>query len=138
MVSNSGNSPDLVLTSLPAGYNLTTNSWAQLTDFKSKLYYDRRSVLMSNPIWGRSLDFCCCQTLAVLSMWGALTDERTGLSFTGVQIRNTSHLHLQFRMSPFYTVSCQESGSLWTPNIYSFTRNSSTFICAIYTRPLSV
>jgi hypothetical protein len=34
------------------------------------------------PIWGRRLDFCYCQTVAGLLMWGALSDERTGLSFT--------------------------------------------------------
>jgi hypothetical protein len=27
-------------------------------------------------------DFCCCQTVAGLLMWGALPDERTGRSFT--------------------------------------------------------
>jgi hypothetical protein len=46
-----------MLTSLSAGYHLTTNSWLDRTKFKiQKLYYDRRSfgqsVLMSSPIWG--------------------------------------------------------------------------------------
>jgi hypothetical protein len=34
------------------------------------------------PIWGLRPDFCYCQTITGLWMWGALSDERTGLSFT--------------------------------------------------------
>jgi hypothetical protein len=34
------------------------------------------------PIWGLRPDFYYCQTVACLLMWGALSDERTGLSFT--------------------------------------------------------
>jgi hypothetical protein len=34
------------------------------------------------PIWGLQPDFYYCQTIASLLMWGALSDERTGLSFT--------------------------------------------------------
>jgi hypothetical protein len=34
------------------------------------------------PIWGLRPDFYYCQTVAVLLLWGALSDERTGLSFT--------------------------------------------------------
>jgi hypothetical protein len=41
--------------------------------------------------------------------------------FTDLKISSTCHLYLQFYMSAFYIVSCQESGSLWTHNIYSFT-----------------
>jgi hypothetical protein len=33
------------------------------------------------PAWGLRQDFCYCQTIAGLLMWGALSDERTGLSF---------------------------------------------------------
>jgi hypothetical protein len=35
---------------------------------------------MSHPIWGSRPDFCYCQTVADLSTWGALSDERAGLS----------------------------------------------------------
>jgi hypothetical protein len=63
-------------------------------------------------------DFYYCRTVAVLSMWcGALSDERTGLSFTAVKISGTCHLYLQFHMSVFYLVICHESGSLWIPVI---------------------
>jgi hypothetical protein len=34
------------------------------------------------PIWGLRPDFCYCQTVAGLLMWGALSDDRTGLPFT--------------------------------------------------------
>jgi hypothetical protein len=34
------------------------------------------------PIWGSRPDFYYCQTVAGLLMWGSLSDERTGLSFT--------------------------------------------------------
>jgi hypothetical protein len=34
------------------------------------------------PIWGPSPDFCYCQTVTGLLMWGALSDEKAGLSFT--------------------------------------------------------
>jgi hypothetical protein len=33
-------------------------------------------------IWGLQLDFCYCQTVAGLLMWGALSDERTDQPFT--------------------------------------------------------
>jgi hypothetical protein len=33
------------------------------------------------PIWGLRPDLYYCQTVAGLLMWGALSDERTGLSF---------------------------------------------------------
>jgi hypothetical protein len=55
---------------------------------ESKSHYDRRSagqtVLVSSQIWGPRPDFCYYQTVAVLSMWGALSDERTDVSFVAV------------------------------------------------------
>jgi hypothetical protein len=33
------------------------------------------------PIWGLGPDLYYCQTVADLLMWGALSDERTGLLF---------------------------------------------------------
>jgi hypothetical protein len=38
-------------------------------------------------------------------MWSALSDERTGLSFTSVKISSTCHLYLEFYMSESLTVS---------------------------------
>jgi hypothetical protein len=43
-------------------------------------------------IWGLRPDLCYCQTVAGLFMWGALSDERTGLSFiTAAGPRQRSH-----------------------------------------------
>jgi hypothetical protein len=46
---------------------------------------DRRSVgqfvMVSSPIWGSWPDINCCLTFTVLSMSGAPSDERSGLSF---------------------------------------------------------
>jgi hypothetical protein len=53
---------------------------------QSKLCYDRRSVgqsvLVSSMHLGPKARFYYCQTVAGLLMWGALSDERKGLSFT--------------------------------------------------------
>jgi hypothetical protein len=104
--------------SAPAGW-LLSHTW----QFKSKSHYDRRSVgqsvLVSSPIWGPWLDFCYCQTFAVLSLRGAISDERTGLSFVAVVVSSTWHLYLQVYLSAFYIVICQESGSLWIYIYYS-------------------
>jgi hypothetical protein len=46
---------------------------------------DGQSVSLSwnkAPIWGLRPEFCYCQTVVGLLIWGALFDERTGLSFT--------------------------------------------------------
>jgi hypothetical protein len=57
-----------------------------LIHISSRLFYNRRSVgqsvSASSPIWGSRPDFCYCQTVAGLLMWGALSDEGMGLSFT--------------------------------------------------------
>jgi hypothetical protein len=53
---------------------------------KSKLCYDRSSVgqcvLVSSAHLGLTTRFCYSQTVAGMLMWGALSDERTGLPFT--------------------------------------------------------
>jgi hypothetical protein len=36
------------------------------------------------PMWGLRPDVYFCQTVAGLLIWGALSDERTGLSFARV------------------------------------------------------
>jgi hypothetical protein len=38
------------------------------------------------PIWGLRPDLYYCQTVAGLLMWGALSDERTGLSFARLTV----------------------------------------------------
>jgi hypothetical protein len=58
-------------------------------------------------------------------MWGTRSEERTGLSFKiTADTRQCSHIYCgqnQYCTSSVFTVlhvSCQESGSLWTPVIY--------------------
>jgi hypothetical protein len=52
---------------------------------KSKSHYDRRTVgqcvLVSSPVWGSWPDVNYCLTITVLSISGAPSDERSGLSF---------------------------------------------------------
>jgi hypothetical protein len=57
-----------------------------LTAFQSQSYIktERQSASLSwnkAPIWGLRLDLYYCQTMACLLMWGALSDEKRGLSF---------------------------------------------------------
>jgi hypothetical protein len=48
------------------------------------------------PLWDLRPDFYYCQTVAGLLMWGALSDERTGLSFTiAAGPRQRSHLRVR-------------------------------------------
>jgi hypothetical protein len=79
---------------------------------KSKLCYDWRSVgqsiLVSAPIWGPKPDFYYCQRVVGLLMWGALSDERTGLSFTfAAGPRQPSHFLLRVPRDSlrYFTVS---------------------------------
>jgi hypothetical protein len=78
---------------------------SRLTMSKSKSRYDWQAVgqlvLLWSPIWGRWQNFSYCQTVAVLSIWGALSDPRTALSCTAVKISSTCLLHSQLNMSAF-------------------------------------
>jgi hypothetical protein len=54
-------------------------------DPESYITTDGLSVSLSwnkAPIWGIRPDFYYCEIIVGLLMWGALSDERTGLSFT--------------------------------------------------------
>jgi hypothetical protein len=62
------------------------------------------------PIWDLRPDFCYCQTVAVagLFMWGALSDERTSLSFTiaaGPRQSSHSRVRVPWDWRPYFTVS---------------------------------
>jgi hypothetical protein len=60
------------------------------------------------PIWVPTPDFCYCQTIAGLLMWGALSEERTGLSFTiaaGPRQRSHSQVRVLRDSWPHFTVS---------------------------------
>jgi hypothetical protein len=48
------------------------------------------------PVWGLRSDFYYCQTVAGLLIWGALSEERTGLSFTiAAGLRQRSHFRVR-------------------------------------------
>jgi hypothetical protein len=63
---------------------------------------------VSNPIWGSWPDIYNCLTITVLFLWGALSDERTGLSFVyaaGPCQRNLSRVRVSWDSRPYFTVS---------------------------------
>jgi hypothetical protein len=72
---------------------------------------DDQSVSLSwnkAPFWGLRPDFYYCQTVAGLLMWGALSDEMTGLSFTiaaGPRQRSLSRVRVPSNSRPYFTVS---------------------------------
>jgi hypothetical protein len=60
------------------------------------------------PIWGLWPDFYYCQTVADLFVWGALSDERTGLSFTfaaGPRHRSHFRVRVPWDSWQYFTVS---------------------------------
>jgi hypothetical protein len=60
------------------------------------------------PNWGLRPDFYYCQTVAGLLRWGALSDERTGLSFAvapGPRQRGHSRVRVPWDSRPYFTVS---------------------------------
>jgi hypothetical protein len=117
---------------------------------KSKLSYDRRSVGQSwcqATLGAQDQIFAIVRQLRVCSRGApSLTRGRVcrlqlllvvarAIIFTSVKISSTYYyyLYLQFYTLVFYTVSCQQSGSLWTPTVYSFTCNTSIYVYTIYT-----
>jgi hypothetical protein len=87
--------------------------WNLMYDWMRSEFYvttDGQSVSLSwnkAPIWGLRSYFYYCHTVACLLMWGALSDERTGLSFTIVTVPR-QHSHFRVRASwdswPYFTV----------------------------------
>jgi hypothetical protein len=60
------------------------------------------------PVWGLRPDFYYHRTVAGLLMWGALSDERTGLSFTiaaSPSQRSHSLVRAPLDSRPYFTVS---------------------------------
>jgi hypothetical protein len=62
------------------------STW-EISRIESESYVttDGQSAVLSwnkSPIWGLRTDLYYCLTVAGLLIWGALSDERTGLSFT--------------------------------------------------------
>jgi hypothetical protein len=60
------------------------------------------------PVWGLRPDFYYRQTVACLELWGALTDERTGLSITiaaGPRQRSYSRVRVPRDLKQYFTLS---------------------------------
>jgi hypothetical protein len=69
---------------LVIGNVLSTTTYCTSSASKSKLCYDWLSVsqyvLMSSPFWFSWPDVCYCLMITVVTLWVALSDERSGLS----------------------------------------------------------
>jgi hypothetical protein len=57
------------------------------------------------PVWGLRPDLYYCQRVAGLLMWGSLSDERTGLSFTIAAGPRHCRARLPWDSWPYFTVS---------------------------------
>jgi hypothetical protein len=81
------------------------------SEFESYITTDGQSVSLScrqTPIWDPRLDLYYCQTVEGLLMWGTLSDERTGLSFTiaaSPRQRRHSRVRVPWDSRPYFTVS---------------------------------
>jgi hypothetical protein len=67
-------------------YKIDKSSISPMTGFSFQSYVMTDSQLASlswcqAPIWGPRPDFCYCQAVAGLLMWGTISDERMGLLF---------------------------------------------------------
>jgi hypothetical protein len=62
-------------------YNFWTPNSNSQSQSQSHITTDGQSVLVSSPVWGSWPDIYFRMKVAVLSIWGALSDERTGPSF---------------------------------------------------------
>jgi hypothetical protein len=98
---------------LPTGHSTGTVLTSNELSVQSQSYVttDGQSASVSwnkASIWGLQPDFYYCQTVAALLMCGALSDERTGLSFTisaGPRQRGHSQARVPWDSLPYFTVS---------------------------------
>jgi hypothetical protein len=66
------------------------------------------SLGIKHPFGAYDQIFITCVTVTVLFLWGALSDERTGLSFiyaAGLCQRNLSLVRVPWDSRPYFTVS---------------------------------
>jgi hypothetical protein len=89
----------------------STNSSKSESESKSYVTTDGQSASLSpnkGPICSLRPDFYYCQTVAGLLMLGALSDDRTGLSFktaAGPRQRNHSRVRHRWDSRQYFTVS---------------------------------
>jgi hypothetical protein len=97
-------------------FRLHTESWSTRDSSQNRSYIttDDQSASLSSskaPTWGLRPDFYYCQTISGLMIWGALSDERPGLSFT------------MYNIFIFYMLSEVSPGFLFGLNIWPWRRN---------------
>jgi hypothetical protein len=84
------------------GLNLSSLSHVKTDDQSASLSWNKA------PIWGLRPDFYYCQTVTGLLMCGALSDDRTGLSFTitaGPRQHSHSWVRVSWDSQSYFTVS---------------------------------
>jgi hypothetical protein len=108
--------------------SLTTAKFKPLILLHSESYITTDGQLASlswnkAPIWGLRPYFYYCQTVAGLLMWGALSHERTGLSFTNASgPRQCSHFRVRVPWDswPYFTLSALRPPSLHPPQFHTY------------------
>jgi hypothetical protein len=89
----------------PLSVQALQRRWSS-TESESYITTDGQSASLSwnkAPIWGLRPHFYYCRTVEGLLMWSALSDERTGLSFT-IASGPRQHSHFRVRV-PHFTIS---------------------------------
>jgi hypothetical protein len=100
----------------PCTHSFMQLTWIHLTacdtiESESYTTTDGQSASLSwnkAPFWGLRPDLDYCPTVAGLLMWGALSDERTGLLFaiaTGPRQHSHSRVRIPWDSRPYFTVS---------------------------------
>jgi hypothetical protein len=90
---------------------LRLDDWSLLSESESYVTTDSQSASLSwnkAPIWGLWKNCYYCQIIAGLLVWRALSDERTGLSFTtavGPRQRSHSRVWVPWDSRPCFTDS---------------------------------
>jgi hypothetical protein len=77
----------------------------ELTESESHVTTDRQSA---STLLGLRPDLYYCLTISGLLIWGALSDERTGLPFaiaTGPRQRSLSRVQVPWDLRPYFTAS---------------------------------
>jgi hypothetical protein len=88
--------------------SLTNLDWLEFWVPEFYITTNGQSASLSWNIWGLRPDFYYCLTVAGLLIWGALSDGRTGLSFTvaaGPRQRSYFRVRVPWESWPYFTVS---------------------------------
>jgi hypothetical protein len=92
----------------PSFCNPAVNSSQSQSHIPTDGWSVSQSVMVSSPIWGSCPGIYYCLTFMVLFLWGAFSDERTGLSFiyaAGPCQRSLSRVRVPRDTRLYFTVS---------------------------------